>query len=266
MKTAAFLGTGNMGSALIRAACRVLDPAQVIITNPTAEKAAALAEELGCTVVNSNAEAVQAAKYVFLCVKPQVMHSMLQALAPSLRKENVLISIAAGIPLADLQADLPRPLPLLRVMPNTCAAIGQGMLALSAAEGVEAVHLAAVEHILSDAGRITRMDESQIDAFTALAGCGPAFVDLFVEALADGGVMAGLPRAQALLYATQTVLGSAAMILESGTHPAVLKDAVCSPGGSTIAGVATLEAHGFRSATIEAVQAAYRRNLELGQR
>ncbi len=266
MKKVAFIGTGNMGGALIRAACRAVGPEQVVITDPMTEKAAALAEELGCTAVPSNNDAVRAAKYVFLCVKPQVISVVLSALSPALCGENVLVSIAAGVQLASLRKDLGRELPLLRIMPNTCAAIGQGMIALTAIEGVEERHWVAVEEILSCAGRVERLAEAQIDAFTAVAGCGPAFVDLFVEALADGGVMAGLPRQQAILYAAQTVMGSAAMILESGTHPGVLKDAVCSPGGSTIAGVAALEQHAFRAAAIDAVMAAYRKNIDLGKR
>ena len=266
MKKVAFIGTGNMGGALIRAACRALGPEQVVITDPLVEKANALADELGCITVPTNDEAARAAKYIFLCVKPQVMPKMLTALAPSLSEDNVLVSIAAGIKLANILSDIGRDLPLLRIMPNTCAAIGQGMIALTAAEGVEEIHWAAVEEILSCAGRIERMEEKLIDAFTALAGSGPAYVDLFIEALADGAVMAGIPRQQALTYAAQTVMGSAAMILESGKHPGVLKDEVCSPAGSTIAGVAVLEQHSFRYASMEAVMAAYRKNIDLGKR
>ncbi len=266
MKKVAFIGTGNMGGALIRAACRAVGPEQVVITDPAAEKAAALCAELGCLAVPSNAEAVQAAKYVFLCVKPQIMPGMVKALSPALGEDNVLITIAAGLKMADILADLGKTVPMLRIMPNTCAAIGQGMIALTAMPGVDECHWQAVEEILSCAGRVERLEEAKIDAFTALAGSGPAYVDLFIEALADGAVMAGLTRQQALTYAAQTVMGSAAMILQSGKHPGVLKDEVCSPAGSTIAGVAVLEQHSFRYASMEAVMAAYRKNIDLGKR
>ena len=142
---------------------------------------------------------------------------------------------------------------------------GQGMLALTAAPGVAEVHFGAVEEILSRAGRVERISEGLMDQFTAVAGCGPAYVYQFIEALADGGVMTGLPRREAQIYAAQTVLGAAAMVLESGEHPGALKDAVCSPGGSTIAGVAALERRAFRSAAIEAVLAAYEKNVSLGK-
>ena len=154
---------------------------------------------------------------------------------------------------------------LLRVMPNTPAAIGKGMLALCAEAGTAEEYLAGVEDLLAPAGRVERIAEGQMDAFSAVAGCGPAFVYPFIEALADGGVKVGLPRGQAVTYAAQMVLGAAAMVLESGKHPVQLKDYVCSPGGSTIAGVAALEERGFRSAAIQAVEAAFRRNQELGK-
>lgn len=150
-------------------------------------------------------------------------------------------------------------------MPNTPAAIGKGMLALCAEAGTAEEYLAGVEDLLAPAGRVERIAEGQMDAFSAVAGCGPAFVYPFIEALADGGVKVGLPRGQAVTYAAQMVLGAAAMVLESGKHPGQLKDEVCSPGGSTIAGVAALEERGFRSAAIQAVEAAFRRNQELGK-
>ena len=147
-------------------------------------------------------------------------------------------------------------------MPNTCVAIGKGAVALC---GDEDEHLNAVENILHAAGLVERIPERLMDAFTSVAGCGPAFVYPYIEALADGGVMAGLPREQAMRYAAQTVLGAAAMVLECGKHPGQLKDEVCSPGGSTIAGVAELERHGLRAAAIDAVTASMARNKELGK-
>ena len=274
MKTAAFIGTGNMGGALARAACRALAPSEVILANRTPAAAEALALELGCTAAPSNEAAVREAQYIFLCVKPQFFPDLAAELTPVLRqcheagRDKVLISIAAGLrldTLRQLYAGAGYDIPILRVMPNTCVAIGKGMLALASREGEAAEHLQTAEQILSGAGLVERLPERLMDQFTAVAGCGPAYVYPFIEALADGGVMAGLPRQQAVRYAAQTVLGAAAMVLETGEHPGALKDAVCSPGGSTIAGVAELERSGFRAAAMDAVLAAWKRNQELGK-
>lgn len=271
MKTAAFIGTGNMGGALARAACRGISPEEVILFDRAAEKASELARELGCTAAAGNEQAIHDAKYIFLCVKPQFFADLARELVPVLRQcheegqDKVLVSIAAGLTIdtvKGLYAEVGYDIPLLRIMPNTCAAIGKGTLAL-VGEGEE--HLRTVERILSAAGLVERLPEGLMDQFTAVAGCGPAFVYPFIEALADGGVMVGLPRDQAMRYAAQTVLGAAAMVLETGEHPGALKDAVCSPGGSTIAGVAALEQAGFRAAAIDAVLAAFGRNQELGK-
>lgn len=275
VKTAAFIGTGNMGGALARAACRAIGPGEVVLANRTLQKAEDLARELGCAVAPDNAQAVESARYVFLCVKPQMMAGVLAELAPVLRRchaageDKVLISVAAGLRLADLARSVqgagydPA---ILRLMPNTCVSVGQGVTAMCAPAGVDEKVLAEVESTLSCSGVVTRIPESQMDAFSALAGCGPAFVCLFLEALADGGVMAGLPRKQAMEYAARVVLGTCAMALERDKHPGVLKDEVCSPAGSTIAGVAALERGGFRAAAMEAVLAAWRRNAELGKK
>lgn len=274
MKTAAFIGTGNMGAALARAACRAIGPGEVVLANRTADKAVALARELGCAAAPDNAGAAEQARYVFLCVKPQLLPAVVEGLCPLLRRchgageDKVLVSVAAGVSLADL-AGYARgagyDVPVLRLMPNTCVGVGQGVTALCAPAGTAQGHVEQVETILAASGLVTRIPEGQMDAFTALAGCGPAFVCLFLEGLADGGVAAGLPRAQALEYAARMVRGACALALESGKHPGALKDEVCSPGGSTIAGVAALERAGFRTAAIEAVLAAWRRNRELGR-
>ena len=268
VKKAAFIGTGNMGGALIEAACKAIGPDQVIITDRDSQRANALAQRLGCTVAADNCAALRAGEYVFLCVKPQVMEGVVKELAPVVaeRPGVVLVTIAAGLTIATLRQWLGgADCPVLRIMPNTPAAIGMGMLALTGEPDASEDHYRGVEDILAQAGRVERLAEGQIDAFSAVAGCGPAFLYPFIEALADGGVKVGLPRQQALVYAAQMVLGSAAMVLESGKHPGQLKDEVCSPGGSTIAGVAALEARAFRSAAIEAVEAAYRRTVELGK-
>lgn len=263
MKKVAFLGTGNMGKALIQAACKAVGGDEVVITNRTLKKAEDLAKELGCTCAQSNQDAVAQASCIFLCMKPYMIGDVLRELAPHLAGKCV-VSVAAGVQTKAMAVAAPG-VPMLRVMPNTCCAIGKGMLALTAAPDVGEEYYLAVEEILQEAGRVERISEGLMDQFTSVAGCGPAYVYQFIEALADGGVMAGLPRRDAQIYAAQTVLGAAAMVLETGEHPGALKDAVCSPGGSTIAGVAALERHGLRSAAIEAVMAAYEKNISLGK-
>ncbi len=269
-----FIGTGNMGGALIRAACRVHDPKLVHITNRSMDKARSLADELGCSLAASNRDAVLAGEYIFLCVKPQMMGELLSEIAPVLKscldrgEKKILVSIAAGLKILYFKEQLAMcgdALKVVRVMPNTPSAIGKGMLAVCAGPEVESEYISGVCGILSDAGRVECLGETLMDQFSVVGGCAPAFVYMFIEALADGGVKIGLPRAQAMTYAAQTVLGAAAMVLESGQHPGVLKDAVCSPGGSTIVGVAQLEKQGFRSAAIEAVCAGYEKTVDLGK-
>ncbi|HJB56520.1 MAG TPA: pyrroline-5-carboxylate reductase [Candidatus Flavonifractor intestinipullorum] len=265
MKEAAFLGTGNMGGALARAACRSIGPDQVILSNRTRAKAEALAGELGCTAARDNREAAQSARYLFLGVKPHLMRGLLEEIAPVLSPGQVLVSMAAGLTLETLAGWVPDGTAVLRIMPNTPCAIGKGLVALCAAPGPAEEHGPAVEKILCAAGRVERVEERLFDAFSAVAGCSPAFIYLFLEALADGGVLAGLPRKQAVAFAAQAMAGSAALVLESGEHPGALKDAVCSPGGSTIEGVAALERHGFRGAVIDAVEAAWSKSASLGK-
>lgn len=264
MKKAAFIGTGNMGSALIKAACRALGPDQVVVANRTFEKAEELARETGCQAVRTNQEAAAAGEYVFLCVKPKLIHGVLEELSGAL-SDRVVVSVAAGVLLADLESWTGERVPVLRIMPNTPCAIGAGMTALTGGKTAKEKHFTDVEDILAQTGRVERIEEGLMDAFSAVAGCGPAFIYPYIEALADGGVAAGLPRSKALVYAAQMTLGAASMVLESGAHPGKLKDDVCSPGGSTIAGVAELERHGLRAAAIDAVLAAWQKNGQLGR-
>ncbi|MCI8477061.1 MAG: pyrroline-5-carboxylate reductase [Oscillospiraceae bacterium] len=266
MKKTAFIGSGTMGGALIQAACQVLSPQDIIITNRSRAKADALAAALGCTAEADNRSAVLQAECCFLCVKPQVLPQVAAELADSLRGKLV-VSIAAGVTIQTIRQCLggaAQETVILRLMPNTPVLLGKGMLALSGDGMAEETHFALVEELLQKAGRIERITEGQMDAFSAVAGCGPAFAYQLIEALADGGVMAGLPRGQAQSYAAQMMLGAATMVLETGKHPGQLKDEVCSPGGSTIAGVAALEERGFRAAGISAVMAAYQKNIALG--
>lgn len=261
---AGFIGTGNMGGALATAACKT-DTA-VLLADRDAEKAAALAAQCGCTA-GDTAAVVRDCRFVFLGVKPQVLGGVLAELAPALlqRDDVVLVSMAAGVTMESIGGYLGGELPVIRIMPNTPAAIGEGMILYTANDKVTAADEAAFLKLMSAAGELDRLPEALIDAGSALSGCGPAFVYLFIEALADGGVECGLPRDKALRYAAQTVSGAAQMVQTDGRHPGALKDAVCSPGGSTIAGVHALEDGAFRGAVMGAVDAAFIRTKELGK-
>ena len=264
--TFGFIGTGNMGGALAKAAVKTMGPDTVYLANKTAAKAEALAAELGCRAVSN--EAAAQCGYVFLGVKPQMMQGLLTELAPVLAARTddfVLVSMAAGLTMADIRRMAGGAYPVIRIMPNTPVAVGSGVITYDATENVSEAVLARFLGNLSAAGLLDRLPEHLIDAGSAVAGCGPAFAAMFLEALADGGVACGLPRAKAMAYAAQMLLGTAQLALESGQHPGQMKDAVCSPGGSTIAGVRTLEENGFRSAVTEAVCAAFARNRELGK-
>lgn len=265
MAKAAFIGVGNMGGILARAACKALGSGEVAVANRTLAKAKALAEETGCRLCGSELEAAQTGEYIFLCVKPGQVKAVVEEIKAALKPGKVLVSVAAGVTLADLRSWAGAEIPVLRLMPNTPCAIGKGMTALTGGSSAKEEHFTEIEGILAATGRVERIPEGQMDAFSALAGCGPAFLYPYIEALADGGVLAGLPRDKALVYAAQTALGSAAMVLETGEHPGALKDAVCSPGGSTIEGVAALERHGLRAAAIDAVLAAWKKNGQLGK-
>lgn len=260
-----FIGSGNMGSACARACCKGAGPDTVLLANRTRAKAEALAAELHCAA-GSNEDAARC-DFVFLGVKPQMMADMLAGIAPVLAGREpgfVLVTMAAGLTMARIREMAGGEYPVIRIMPNTPAAIGKGMIQVCS-RGVSEEQLAEFNTMLAPAGLLDPIDEKLIDAASSVSGCGPAFVYMFIEALADGGVACGLPRAKAMQYAAQMVAGSAEMVLESGQHPGALKDVVCSPGGTTIQGVRALEANGLRSAAMEAVIAAYEKTLKLGK-
>ncbi len=260
-----FIGTGNMGGALARAARRRLEGGQLLLANRTEAKAKALAKELGASLSN-NRTIAGSADYIFLGVKPQMMGELLAEIGPELpaRKGRfVLVTMAAGLTIADIRRMAGGEVPVLRIMPNTPCSIGEGMVLYAPGPGVTEGEVQVFLEAMAGAGRFSPLPEKLMDAGSAVAGCGPAFADLFLEALADGGVACGLPRGQALEFAAQMVLGSARLLLESGRHPGELKDAVCSPGGTTIQGVRALEQAGFRGAVMDAVIAAWEANGKL---
>ena len=215
-----------------------------------------------------NGAAAARADYLFLGVKPQMMAGMLEGIHDTLAGREapcVLVTMAAGLTIETVRKLAGVDFPVIRIMPNTPAAIGKGVV-LCCADGVDEASLEAFREIMSGAGVLDFVEEKLIDAGSVVAGCGPAFAAMLIEALADGGVACGLPRAKAQAYAAQMLMGTAALALETGLHPGALKDQVCSPAGSTIQGVRALEAGGFRSAAFEAVVAAYEKTLEMGRR
>jgi len=270
MKKIICIGSGNMGFALMKNAYSVLSDKNIFFTDADNAKAREAASAINAGVCNSNLEAVSNGDFIFLAVKPQVLPDVLAEIAPIARERHkngsspVLVSMAAGWSIAKIQDAVKEKLPVVRIMPNTPALIGKGMIALAASPEVSTENAAFIKHFLDGAGIVDIMDERYMDAVTGLSGSGPAFVYLFIEALADGGVLAGLPRDKALRYAAQTVLGAAAMVMENNKHPGELKDMVTSPGGTTIAGIAALETGSFRGTVIKAVEAAWKRAKELG--
>lgn len=264
-----FIGCGNMGGAVARAVCKGAGSGDVLLANRTPAKAQALADELRCAC-GTNEEVAGICDFIFLGVKPQMMADMLDELTPTLeaRAESrpfVLVTMAAGLSMQQIRQMAGSGYPIIRMMPNTPVALGDGMIQYCS-DDVEPEKMAEWLTAMAPAGRLDAVPESLIDAASAVSGCGPAWAYQFIEALADGGVAAGLPRAKAQEYAAQMLLGSARMVLETGKHPGELKDAVCSPGGSTIQGVRLLEERAFRGAVTDAVLAAFEKTKDLGKK
>ena len=257
-----FIGCGNMGGALARALAKVTTDFAV---TDRSGKAIALAAEIPCGYLSTE-EIARQCDMIFLGVKPHMMKGVLAPLQEILaEKKPLLITMAAGLTMAQIEEFAGCELPVIRIMPNTPVAIGKGVIQYCVNELVSAEMLKDFLADLRHAGVLDPLEERLIDAGSAISGSGPAYVYMFIEALADGAVACGIPRAKALEYAAATVIGAGEMVLATGQHPGALKDAVCSPGGSTIAGVRALENHGFRAAAMEAVIATCNRNKELGK-
>ena len=254
---AGFIGAGNMGGALATAAAKQVTGERVAVACSSPAHSAAAAERLGCRAAAPE-EILGGSKFVFLGVKPQMIDGVVQSLAaPIAASESIFVSMLAGVQLERLERLLGADKKIIRILPNTACAVGQGVVLYCANGNVTEGDLAAFCALMAAAGIVDPISEALIDAGCAITGCGPAFAYMFIEALADGGVKCGLPRAKAIRYAAQMLAGSAEMVLQSGKHPEQLKDEVCSPGGSTIAGVDALEQHGFRGSCIAAVDAAF---------
>ena len=283
------IGTGNMGSAVAEAIVKSLcedkgaGGAELYLANRRTQKAQALAEKLAERIVScaepgnrpqlfvaTNTALADACDLIVLAVKPQVLPGVMAELSGILAeraaagKHFVLVTMAAGVSCAALQAMAGGSYPVIRIMPNTPASIGKGVVEYCSADAAEEEQLAFVR-LLKPAGLVDPIEERLIDAASAVTGCGPAYVYMFISAMADAGVKCGLPRDKAIAYAAATVEGSAAMVLASGQHPEQLKDAVCSPGGTTICGVEALEEHAFRAAVMSGVCAAYEKTAAMAK-
>jgi pyrroline-5-carboxylate reductase len=260
-----FIGSGKMATALVRGILRagLARTGDIVASDPLDAARISLAAETGITVFDANPPVVERSDVVVLAVKPQTMSLALAQLRPELNERHLIVSVAAGVPIATIREGLGAERRIVRVMPNTPALLGEGASAYATGPGVPADDEALVRLFLESVGRVVRVPEPLLDAVTGLSGSGPAFVYLMIEALSDGGVRVGLPRETATILAAQTVLGAARMVLETGLHPGVLKDQVASPGGTTIAGLHALERGAVRGALIDAVEAATRRSAEL---
>jgi len=267
-KTIAFLGAGNMAEALVKGLLRagVASPQEILCTDRRAERGPELIRAYGVRFGQDNVAAAREAAGVVLSVKPQAMNRLLDEIGPALDQSKLVISIAAGVPIAAIERKVGHGVRIVRCMPNTPALVGAGATALSPGEHATEADLRQARALFEAVGKAVVVDEPLLDAVTGLSGSGPAYIFLIIEALSDAGVKMGLARAQALELAAQTVLGSAQLLLETGEHPGRLKDQVTSPGGTAIAGLHTLEAGGLRTTLMNAVEAATRRSHELGKK
>jgi pyrroline-5-carboxylate reductase len=267
-QTIAFLGAGNMAEALVKGLLRagVAAPHEILCTDRRAERGPELTQRYGVRFTTSNLAAAKEAGIVILSVKPQVMDKLLEEIGPVLDPSKLVISIAAGVPIAAIERKVGHGVRIIRTMPNTPALVGAGATALAPGEHATEADLAQAKALFDAIGKAVVVDEVLLDAVTGLSGSGPAYVFIIIEALADGGVKAGLPRAQAMELAAQTVYGSAKLLIETGEHPGRLKDQVTSPGGTAIAGLHTLESGGLRRTLMDAVEAATARSRELGKK
>ena len=260
----AILGAGKMGEALISGLLRAgRNPAEVVVVVRRPARAAELRETYGVAALSA-ADAAETAGTLVITVKPQDMSALLDEIAPHVPADRLVISVAAGIPTAMIERRLGAEVPVVRVMSNTPVHVDQAMSVISAGRYAGEEHLRRAEELLQPVGKVLRIPESQQDAATALSGSGPAYVYFLVEAMVDAGILLGIPRATALEMVNQAVYGAARMLRDSGEHPVILREAVTSPGGTTISAIRELERHGVRAAFLAAIEAARDRGAELG--
>jgi len=266
-KQVGILGAGNMGEALIHGLlyghlCR---PDQIICSDVRPERLKAIREKYGVKTTSHNTEGVKQSDIIILSVKPQIMKQVVEEIAKHLDLSKLIISIAAGISLDAIESCARKDLKLIRVMPNICVSVREGASAIAGGKHTVKEDLMIAKTIFDSVGKSLFIEENLLDAVTGLSGSGPAYIFLIIDALADAGVKVGLSRDDALILASQTVLGAAKMLIETGEHPGKLKDMVTSPGGTAIAGLHTLEEGGLRTTLINAVEVATQRSKVLGE-
>ena len=259
-----FIGMGNMGTAILHGALRVFPKEDMVFCAKTQDTRRHIYEKTGVEYTDSNAECANKCKYLILAVKPQFYEEVIKGIRYMLTPEHVIISLAPGKTIEELKLELGKDKRIVRAMPNTPAMIGEGMTGLSCRkEEFSDVELNVLEKLFGACGKAEFIDEALMNAVVCASGSSPAFVYMFIEALADGAVRCGMPRKQAYIFAAQAVKGAASMVLETGEHPGVLKDKVCSPAGTTIEGVAALEEYGMRSAVLKAYEAVLNKCREM---
>ena len=260
-----FIGLGNMASAMIGGMLQkdMVTPGEIIGTCRTEETAKKIADRFGIETTTDNSTVAQAADILILAVKPQFFPEVIAQIKDEVNADALIISIAAGKTMDYIETQFGRPLKLVRCMPNVPALVGEGITSVSRNERVSDEEMKQAMDLLSSMGKTSEIPERLIDAVVGVSGSSPAYVFLFIEAMADGAVAAGMPRSQAYEFAAQAVLGSAKMVLETGKHPGELKDMVCSPGGTTIQAVKVLEEKGFRAAVMDAMEACIEKSKNL---
>jgi pyrroline-5-carboxylate reductase len=262
--TTALLGVGMMGENLLAGlVASGMSPDEIIGTDLRPERQREIAEKYGIRVVSDNVEAITGADTVIVIVKPYDVAAALDGISAALDPGALIVSLAAGVELAVLEAHVPAGQPVVRVMPNTPASVGEGMSALSGGTSATAEHLRRTTELLGAVGRVVTVPEKHLDAVTAVSGSGPAYVMYVAEAMIDAGVLLGLPRDVATTLATQTLYGSAKLLRDSGTHPALLRETVTSPGGTTAAALRTLDDFRVKAAFVAAMEACRDRSAEL---
>lgn len=262
-----FIGAGNMGGAIAIAVSKRVGGENIAVSAKTSVHTAELARKIGCTAA-TNEFIAESCEFIFLAVKPNVLEDVLVQIAPYFKASGkcpVLVSMAAGVSTAEIARMIGFDCPIVRIMPNMPCVCGEGMTQICRNEFVTDEVFTVVKELLLHSGRVDDIEETLIDAASAVSGCGPAFVYMFIEAMADAGVECGLPRKEAVDFAAQTLIGASRTVLETGKHMGQLKDEVCSPGGTTIAGVHALENGAFRAVVMNAVKAAYDRTKRLGR-
>lgn len=261
------IGVGNMGYPLLKAAARTFGSNEVVFTDASKERCQFVSKDTGALFYEDNVSVVKNCKYLVLAVKPQFFPPVLNQIKNTVTPEHVVISIAAGIMIDTIKDNLSDSIRIVRAMPNTPAMVSKGMTGICfSADTFTQDEREVVDHFFSSFGKYEIFDEKLMNAVVCANGSSPAYVYMFIEALADSVVNYGIPRDKAYILAAQTVFGAAAMVLETGEHPAKLKDNVCSPGGTTIAAVKALEEHGLRNAIMKATDACYERSVSLGSK